>query len=248
MNTIANSTDQAVPARAWKPLHAIPRRVIGVLVEKAKTTPEQYPMSLNALTTGCNQKNNRLPVMNLTNEQVEQALEELRGLGAVIEVQGGGRVPKYKHGMYEWLGVEKAELAVMAELLLRGEQTLGELRARAGRMEPLPDQTALRPVVDSLLAKGLMQELTPSGRGQIVSHNLYPERELAELKARSREFPVDVSEASAGLPSTASSPGRPDVSRGGVTLDMFNELQLEVAELRAEVSRLRTRLDELTGS
>jgi uncharacterized protein YceH (UPF0502 family) len=247
MNSTPNSTDQSAPVRAWKPLSSIPRRVIGVLVEKAKTTPEQYPMSLNALTTGCNQKNNRQPIMNLTPEQVEQALEELRGIGAVIEIQSGGRVPKYKHGMYEWLGVEKVELAVMAELLLRGEQTLGELRARAARMEPLPDQIALRPVVESLLAKGLMQELTPAGRGQMVSHNLYPERELAELKLRSREFPVDDSDESPGIASPTASVGRTEPVRGGVTLDMFNELQLEVAELRAEVARLRTRLEEVTG-
>src|SRR5262245_51294211 len=128
------STSTTTTSPTWKPLNPTQRRVAGVLVEKAKTTPEQYPLSLNALTTGCNQKNNRQPLTNLTQDQVEQAIDELREMGAVVEVQGSGRVPKYKHCLYEWLGVEKIELAIMAELLLRGEQTVGELRSRAARM------------------------------------------------------------------------------------------------------------------
>jgi uncharacterized protein YceH (UPF0502 family) len=172
----------AAAQRRWRPLSAIQRRVVGVLVEKAKTTPEQYPLSLNGLTTGSNQKSNRHPLMNLDTDQVEQALEELRSLGAVVEIQSGGRVAKYKHCLYEWLGVDKAELAVMTELLLRGEQTVGELRGRAARMEPIADLDALRPVLASLIAKELVVELTPEGRGQVVSHALHREHELAALK------------------------------------------------------------------
>ena len=114
--------------RKWRPLTAAQRRVAGVLVEKAKTTPDAYPMTLNALTNGCNQKSNRSPLMDLSPDEVQNALDELREMGAVAEVQAGGRVPKYRHYLYEWLGVEKAAMAVMTELLLRGEQTLGELR------------------------------------------------------------------------------------------------------------------------
>src|SRR3954470_14308318 len=182
------STDStAVPVetpRRWQPLNMRQRRVFGVLVEKAKTTPDAYPMTINGLVAGCNQKSNREPQMNLSPDDVEQVLEELRGMGAVTEVQGSGRVAKYRHHAYEWLGVEKTELAVMTELLLRGEQTLGELRGRAARMEPIADLAALKPVVDSLMEKGLMIELTPAGRGQVVSHGLYSERELNELKTR----------------------------------------------------------------
>src|SRR5213596_2217917 len=183
MSTDATATMTAAP-RLWQPLSLRQRRVLGVLIEKAKTTPDAYPMTINGLVAGCNQKSNREPQMNLSTDDVEQVLEELRGTGAVTEVQGSGRVAKYRHHAYEWLGVEKTELAVMTELLLRGEQTLGELRGRAARMEPIADMAALKPVVDSLLQKGLMIELTPSGRGQIVSHNLYKERELNELQAR----------------------------------------------------------------
>src|SRR5918996_705209 len=176
MSTDITATPQVSSAqlpRNWQPLSLRQRRVFGVLVEKAKTTPDAYPMTINGLVAGCNQKSNREPVMNLNQDEVEQVLEELRGMGAVTEVQGSGRVAKYRHHAYEWLGVEKTELAVMTELLLRGEQTLGELRGRAARMEPIADVAALKPVVDGLVKKGLMIELTGPGRGQIVSHNLY---------------------------------------------------------------------------
>src|SRR5262245_39732576 len=123
----------------WQPLNSRQRRLLGVLVEKAKTTPDVYPMTVNGLVTGANQKSNRDPVMALDSDEVEKILEELRAVGAVTEVQGTGRTLKYRHQMYEWLGVDKVESAVMTELLLRGEQTLGDLRARASRMEPIPD-------------------------------------------------------------------------------------------------------------
>ena len=234
-------------ARRWQPLNSRQRRVLGVLVEKAKTTPDAYPMTLNGLVAGCNQKSNREPQMNMSPEEVEQALEELRALGAVTEVQGSGRVPKYRHHAYEWLGVDKTELAVMTELLLRGEQTLGELRGRAARMEPIADQAALKPVVDSLLKKGLMVELTPPGRGQVVTHNLYKERELTEIRA---QFAGHVPPAGdddegprpsiAGTARQAVAARSPALAAGpAISRDEFAELNVEVAELRAEVARLR---------
>jgi uncharacterized protein len=149
--------------------------------------------------------------------------------------------------MYEWLGVDKVELAVMAELLLRGAQTVGELRGRAARMEPIPDLPTLKPILQSLKQKGLVLELTPEGRGQIVSHALYKDRELAEIRSEAQTAAV-AAEAS----SSESSTGSGESSRhgrtapvGGVTVDMFNELQLELAELRAEVSRLRQSVRDL---
>ena len=204
-------------------LTAVQRRVVGVLVEKAKTTPEQYPLSVNALTAGSNQKSNRFPQMNLDTEDVEIALDELRGLGAVVEVQSGGRVPKYKHTMYEWLGVDKTELAVVAELLLRGAQTVGELRGRASRMEPISDLTALQPLLSALREKQLLLELTPSGRGQVVTHALYEEDELRDLTAQYLEQSASPAEArSASSPPSAggqcgrspAGPGRVDRTGG----------------------------------
>ncbi len=109
------TSNETQPAPKWKPINAIQRRILGVLGEKAKTTPDQYPLTLNALTNGCNQKSNRSPQMNLEPIQVEDALEKLRAIAAVSEVQGGGRVAKFRHYIYEWLGVDKAESAVMIE-------------------------------------------------------------------------------------------------------------------------------------
>jgi hypothetical protein len=111
-------------------------------------------------------------------------------------------------------------------------------------MEPIADQAALRPVVDSLVAKGLMIELSPAGRGQVVTHQLYKDRELAELKARftgyvPREPPAD-DEPAAAPPVAAASRGVP-----AVTKDELAELSVEVAELRAEVSRLREQVRQL---
>ena len=152
MNDDSQTGSEAV-SRRWRALERNERRVAGVLAEKAKTTPENYPLSLNSLISGCNQKSNRSPQMQLDEEQVSDALDSLRHAGAVVLIQGDGRVEKFRHLLYEWLGVDKAELAVMTELLLRGAQTLGELRGRAARMEPIADIGALQPIVDSLRRK-----------------------------------------------------------------------------------------------
>lgn len=237
----------------WQAMNSRQRRVVGVLVEKAKTTPDAYPMTINGITTGANQKTNREPLMNLSNDDVEQILDELRGLGAVVEVQGSGRVAKYKHLMYEWLGVDKIELAIMAELLLRGEQTVGELRGRAARMEPIADLAALKPVLDSLMKKNLVISLTPEGRGQVVSHNLYKEREIVELRARyAGHTGASVQAEEEGRSPAPSAPVRPapatpaaTFAPPAVTKDMFGELELEVHALRADVARLREELRDL---
>src|SRR5437762_12509810 len=107
-------------------------RVLGVLIEKSTTTPEQYPLSINALTNGSNQKNNRDPVLTMSEDQVFDAVEKLREKQLVVRVDSvGSRVHKYKHQAGEVLRCRAGELSVLAELLLRGPQTLGELRGRA---------------------------------------------------------------------------------------------------------------------
>ena len=103
--------------------------MLGVLVEKAKTTPDNYPLTLAGIT-GSNQKSNRDPKMDLDEDDVLLALDELRKLRP-REVQGSGRAIKYRHAAYDWLDVDGSGSAVMTELLLRGPQTLGELRTRA---------------------------------------------------------------------------------------------------------------------
>ncbi len=247
-------------APAWKPLDEHQRRVLGVVIEKAKTTPAAYPITVNAIVTGCNQKNNREPLMALEAFDVEKALYELCALKAMSEIDWLGRVPKYKHHAYEWLGVSRLEIAVMTELLLRGEQPLGDLRGRAARLEPIADLAALKPLVDALLARGLMVELTAPGRGQIVSHNLYTQPELAELRARwagrvPSEAALDDEHAA---PRTAAPPPQPRASQvlaapraaqestaPSVSADMLAGYATDIAELRAEVARLRQQVSDL---
>ena len=223
-----STTPQETPATPrWSPLDAPLRRVLGVLIEKAKTTPGSYPMSVNAIVAGCNQKNNRDPITAYDDFDVEKALGALQELGVVKEIDWAGRVPKYKHLAYEWLGVRPVELAVLAELLLRGSQALGELRARASRMEPIEDLAALKAIVDGLVERKLMIELTPPGRGQIVSHNLYLAGELDGL--RSGHSPTRNASA---RPVAADAPATPD-------------LRAEISELRAEMTRLAERIERL---
>ena len=108
----------------WPVLSVNERRVLGVLVEKAKTTPDAYPMSLNALTTGCNQKSNRDPVLDLNDLDVEEALTNCQKQLLLFKITGG-RVERWKHNLYDAWQLNKVEIAVIGELLLRGAQTEG---------------------------------------------------------------------------------------------------------------------------
>ena len=173
--------------KSWVPLTLRERRVLGVLVEKAKTTPEYYPLTIAALVTGCNQKSNRDPVTNYDADDVEEILQGLRKKGAVVMVEAGGRVVRWKHTLYDWLKVTKVELAVIAELLLRGAQTEGDLRA-----EGQPDGAPARPRRRSRRSSKPWPPRIWSStsrrpgvrRGVIVTHNLYPPQELEREKAR----------------------------------------------------------------
>jgi hypothetical protein len=238
----------------WKPLSAIDRRVAGVLVEKGKTTPDQYPLTVNAIVNGANQKSNRHPQMEIDADDVAESLDRLRSLGAVTEVQGNGRTLKYRHMMYEWLGIEKVELSVMAELLLRGAQTEGELRGRAARMDPINDLAALRPILDSLSAKGLIVSLTPQGRGHVLTHALYQPQELEKLGREFHAESVAAPAAPAAMATAATErPAAPPplsarpatVHPAAAVAEAAEAVGREVAAVRAEVSQLRRDFDEL---
>src|SRR5580658_3202735 len=117
-------------------LTAAEARALGALMEKETTTPEYYPLSLNALLNACNQKSNREPVVHFDEETVERALYTLREKGLALNITGAGsRVVKYGHRLSEKLNLGRRELALLCELMLRGPQTLGELRTRAERMQ-----------------------------------------------------------------------------------------------------------------
>src|SRR5437870_1829374 len=146
--TIENTAATQTPA-TWPVLTMAERRVLGVMVEKAKTTPDVYPMSLNSMMTGSNQKSNRDPIMNLSEEDVEETLAGMQPKGYVTRIQGG-RVERWRHNLYDSWKVNKVELAILAELLLRGPQTEGELRQRASRMEPIESLDELRSALKPL--------------------------------------------------------------------------------------------------
>lgn len=170
---------------AWPVLDVRERRLLGVLVEKAKTTPDVYPMSVNALTVGANQKSNRDPVMNLSEEEVEETLDVLQRKGFVTRVQGG-RVERWRHNLYDLCTSAKVEMAVITELLLRGPQTEGELRGRASRMEPIEDLETLRNLLRPLAERGLVVFLGPEGRrGTLITHGFCGPAELETLRSRS---------------------------------------------------------------
>jgi len=155
----------------------------------------------------------------------------------VVEVQGGGRVPKFRHLMYEWLGVDKVELAVMAELLLRGAQTEGELRGRAARMEPIADLAALRTVLDSLRSKRLVIDITPPGRGQIISHALYEPEELERLRSR-HHGTAEPADEEPSLTRARPLPAATSVPQVGSLAEELRSMRAELAELRRELEAL----------
>jgi uncharacterized protein YceH (UPF0502 family) len=218
----------------WPVLDVVERRVLGVLVEKAKTTPEAYPLSINALVTGSNQKSNRDPVLSLDDGDIEDGLNRLKARGLVMKVIGG-RVERWRHLLYETWRVNKLELAVLAELLLRGPQTEGELRTRASRMEPFDDLDALRQCLEPLVARNLVLYLTAQERrGAVVTHGFHAPKELEALKAQ----------AAAGAPAAvvSAAPAAAPVARSD---DRVPALESTLESLRGELSAARERVAAL---
>jgi uncharacterized protein YceH (UPF0502 family) len=237
----------------WPELSLVERRVLGVLVEKAKTTPDVYPLSINALVTGCNQKSNRDPLMELADFEVEDALVSAQKKGLAIKITGG-RVIRWRHSLYEAWHVDKVELAVLAELLLRGPQTEGELRGRASRMEPIDDLDALRNVLRRLAERGLVVYLTPEGRrGTILTHGLHAPDELERLRVKSQAEAVEAPVPATAPPRTSTPPAG---DRGSSALETrlteacgeIASLRAVVAELQATVAGLSEQVRALQGS
>ena len=164
-------------------LTRLQRRVLGTLVEKAFTTPDQYPMTVKGLMTGCNQKSNRDPITEYSEGEVADALEQLRELGLVAEVfTDGGRTTRFRHYMRLKFDFSDAQLGIVCELLLRGRQQPGELRTRASRMVRVESLEQLRTELQGLLSKGFLQS---SGalerRGVEVDHTWYLPKENMQI-------------------------------------------------------------------
>lgn len=203
-------------------LDALEARVLGVLVEKALTTPDQYPLTLNSATTGSNQKSNRQPVLSLDEDEVSRALTRLENKGLVRRVYpGNSRVEKYTQLAKEALGLPLTGIAVLAELLLRGPQTIGELRAHAGRMVELPSLDDLMSVLQPLLDDEYIERLAPAPGSRA-------ERFLQRLSPGLH--PIEIGAPSAyAAESVAAAPG----------------LAARVEALEEEVARLRTIVERL---
>lgn len=209
-------------------LNDIEVRVLGCLVEKEMTTPEYYPLSLNALTNACNQKSNRDPVLNLEETDVVRALDGLRFKGLAMQAGDGGRVPKYRHALAAKLFLEPPELAIVGELLLRGPQTLGELRSRAERMHPFPSLEDVEAV---------LQELQERESPLVVKLPRQPgrkEHRFGHLLAGQPQL------------STEESTAAPEAARMQVMAEneRIAALEQEVATLRDELAALRRELAE----
>jgi uncharacterized protein YceH (UPF0502 family) len=226
--TQPGQTGQTSESAPWPALQPIERRILGALIEKGKTTPDAYPLTLNALITACNQKNNRDPVMNLTEAEVEEALPRLKQLGYLQQILGSGRTDKFRHVLYEAWRVDKVQLAVLGELLLRGGQTEGELRGRASRMEPIADLEMLRQVLKTLAARGLVVYLTPEGRrGTMLTHGFHSELEFRAIRSRAV---MEDPETSQGQPPAGGWEPRLAALEEAVTT-----LQKELADLKRQL-------------
>ena len=212
------------PADVRAPLSILERRVLGVLVEKNKTTktPDTYPMTLNSVVVGCNQKSNRDPVLDLDEDDVEETLNELMKRGLTIKQQGG-RADRWRHLLYDAWNPSKVELAILAELLLRGPQSEGDLRGRASRMDEIADLDTLRALLKGLCERGLTVYLSPPGRGAMVTHGFHTPEELAAA----RSGPATV-EAVAQRPA------------GGSDAKL-NEILAEIARLKDRVAALEAK-------
>jgi uncharacterized protein YceH (UPF0502 family) len=211
-------------------LTPVETRVLGSLVEKETTTPEYYPLSLNALVNACNQKNNREPVMQLSEEEVREALHGLDAQGLAGSARGSdSRVTKYEHHLQEVFNFTRGETAVLCVLLLRGPQTPGELRGRSERMYRFEEIEDVLSVLQRLMQRepALVTALArqPGTKEIRYSHLLSGEPEVSSAPPPQR--PAD----------------QPDAS----TQDRLLQLETEVAGLRREVMELKNQLAMLTA-
>jgi len=212
-------------------LTGVEARVLGALVEKEITTPEYYPLSLNALVNACNQKSNREPVMDLGEDDVRQALDGLNRLGLAGAARGAdSRVTKYEHRLQEAFNFERRETAILCVLLLRGPQTPGELRGRTERMHRFNDldevQTALRRLMERQppLVKALPRQ--PGTKELRYAHLLSGDVESWEPPAESH--------------AAGSTPDAERIAR--LEGDIAN-LQAEVAELKRQLADFRKQFE-----
>jgi uncharacterized protein len=198
------------------PLDAVELRVLGTLIEKEGTTPEYYPMSLNSLVAACNQKTNRWPVTEYDESDVTSGIEALRLRGYAASITGGSRVTKYAQRFTEKLNLGRRETAILCVLMLRGPQTVGEIKGRTERLYAFADldetETVLHKMMDTFVQK---LPHAPGTKEPRYAHTL------------------------GGAVETPAAPA----ASGVYATDRISVLEAEVAQLREEVAELRRRLD-----
>jgi uncharacterized protein len=169
-------------------------RVLGSLIEKEITTPEYYPLTLNALTNACNQISNRDPVVSFEDKTVARALEDLREKKLVWMVTGVGRVPKYEHRLKEALMLAEQELAVLCVLMLRGPQTVGEIRGRTGRLYEFKELDEVEMTLQALMTaqppRVVKLPRQPGTKESRYAHLLAGEVEIEEREVATRLEPA----------------------------------------------------------
>jgi len=208
-------------------LSLLDTRVLGVLVEKQRTVPDTYPLTLNALTAGCNQKTSRDPILESSDAEVQATIDHLKALSLVVE-SSGGRVMRYAHNVERVLGVPSQAVALLAVLMLRGPQTIGELRINCDRLHRFADLSAV---------EGFLHELSARPAGALVV-------ELARAPG-SRE--TRWAHLLSGMPAVAV-PAEVNVAAFGgelVTVGEIAVLKANVAELQRDVATLRETLARL---
>lgn len=221
-------------------------RVLGCLIEKQLATPAYYPLTFNSLMNACNQRSNREPVSDYSDSEVRSALEGLMDKGFATRIRSAeSRVDKFGHLAADALDISTHELAIMAELMLRGAQTPGELNQRAARMAPIETLQQVHVTLDSLMALGLVVRLERQpGRKE----HRYAQRLGGEVSSGALDSDVSPAE---GVPSGASGVGADSAASsdaGAGNNGPAIALEARVAALEAEVSRLRQELHELKRS
>jgi len=210
-------------------LSDVEARVLGCLVEKEITTPEYYPLSLNALLHACNQKSNREPLMNLEEDAVRHALRGLGEHALARSASGDSRVAKYEHRLAEMFNFTRPEAAILCELLLRGPQTPGELRSRAERMHPFEDLSVVHTTLKHLMEREPpLVTLLPRQPGT-------KEARYAHLLSGN----VEVQESPHVQPNRVNA-----VSKSFVDGDRVAQLEREVADLQQEIADLKRQFAE----
>ncbi len=203
------------------PLEPFEMRVLGALIEKEHTTPEYYPMTLKALVAACNQKSNRQPVLQLSENEVLRTLDELRKkrLATRVHMQGN-RVPKFEHRLAETFEVDRQETAILMELMLRGPQTLAELKTRGSRIYPFSRMIQVEAAMERLMSRT-------------------PQAMAAKLPRQKDQKEPRYAHLLAGEPLIEELPAEPPLIQPTESSDPMGKMELEIQEMRQELAELK---------